>query len=166
MGAIRLVVGMVLATAAAIGLLRANHAVAQTGLPLGIIARGPFIEPTDLRFKTHRDREEVTVVNNSYDVVVRVTRLAPGTNTGWHTHPGPAVVVVNSGTLSLYSGEDPDCQGRVYGPRAAFVDTGQGHVHTGRNEGTDPVELVTTFFDVPPGAGPTIPAADPQNCNF
>jgi quercetin dioxygenase-like cupin family protein len=100
------------------------------------------------------------------DVVVQHVTVAPGGQTGWHTHPGPAVVVVNAGSLTVYDGDDPSCTGTTYAAGQAFIDPGRGHVHIGHNEGTENVELYITFLDVPVGGSQRIDAAAPGNCAF
>ena len=55
--------------------------------------------------------------------------------------------------------------GRTYSTGQAFIDSGQGHVHIGRNlSQSQNLELVATYFDVPPGGAFRIDAADPGNC--
>jgi len=105
--------------------------------------------------------------------VVQQIVIAPGGNTGWHSHPGPVVVVVQAGQLSFYDSEDPTCTVRTYSAGQVFVDSGQGHVHIARNEGSVNLELWATYFDVPPvnpnivGSGAfRIDAPDPGNCSF
>lgn len=51
--------------------------------------------------------------------------------TGWHIHPGPAVVSVTEGELELVNARD--CVTRTYRASDAFIDPGQGNVHTGTN---------------------------------
>ncbi|MFN2511834.1 MAG: cupin domain-containing protein [Pyrinomonadaceae bacterium] len=96
--------------------------------------------------------------------------ILPGGHTGWHSHPGPVVVLVNSGEMSFYDGDDPTCTGRTYSRNQAFVDSGQGHVHIARNEGSEPLELYVTYFDVTPGVPAPgafrIDAPNPGNCSF
>jgi hypothetical protein len=47
------------------------------------------------------------------------------------------------------------------------MDIGQGHVHIGRNQSSSQnVELLVTYFDVPPGGAFRIDAVDPGNCSF
>ena len=43
------------------------------------------------------------------DVYVVENKIAPGGTFGWHSHPGPSIVVVKSGELTLYRGDDPTC---------------------------------------------------------
>jgi hypothetical protein len=89
-------------------------------------------------------------------------------HTGWHTHPGPVVVVVASGELTYYRADDPTCTGITYSAGSAFIDPGHGHVHIARNlSASENLELYATYFEVPPGAGSQrIDAPDPGNCTF
>ena len=91
--------------------------------------------------------------------------IEPGGHTGWHSHPGPALVTIQEGTFTLYDGDDRKRRPHQYGPGQAFVDEGGGHVHIGRNEGTVTVKLLVTFI-VPVGAAPRIDVPDPGNCDF
>jgi len=36
-------------------------------------------------------------------------------NGGWHSHPGPSFIIVKSGTISFYDGDDPTCTAQVVG---------------------------------------------------
>ena len=57
-------------------------------------------------------------------------------STGWHTHPGPSLVIVTQGTVTAYEGDDPTCTPHVYSANGnnAFVDIGSGDVHNIRDE--------------------------------
>src|SRR5262245_25205056 len=87
------------------------------------------------------------------EVADQVLTLQPGGHTGWHSHPGPVLVVIKSGTFTLYNGYDKDCEGQVFEAGSAFVDPSNGYIYIGRNEGTTPVELPATYL-LPLGAGP------------
>ena len=100
------------------------------------------------------------------DTVVMTTTIAPGGSTGWHSHPGPAFIVVTAGTLTVYDGTDPACTPHQYSQGSGFFDPGFGHVHIARNEGTVPVTVVQTYLNVPPGGSPRIDAPAPGNCPF
>ena len=125
-----------------------------------------FADPTDLKFKIKGSSEQVVLVNNAQETVMQQIIIAPGGHTGWHSHPGPVVVVIKSGQMSFYDGDDPTCTVRTYSVGQAFVDSGQGHVHIARNEGAANLELWATYFDVPPGGAFRIDAASPGNCPF
>jgi Cupin domain len=103
---------------------------------------------------------------NTTDVVTLQQTVAPGGSTGWHSHPGPAFIVVAAGTLTLYDGDDPTCTPHTYGPNQGFLDPGFGHVHIARNEGTTEVVVYATYLNVPVGASPRIDAPAPGNCPF
>jgi len=97
---------------------------------------------------------------------VQSKSFAPGWYTGWHTHPGPTLVVVKSGTVTYYDGDDPSCTPHVVPAGEGFVDPGGGHVHIVRNEGTIPAQVFATRI-VPAGETGTrkdVPA--PGNCPF
>ncbi len=132
-----------------------------------ILARGGFADTVDMRFKiTHEGRNAVVNVKDAADTVVQQIQLDAGGQTGWHSHPGPVVVVVKSGALTLYEGDDPTCAGHTYTAGQTFVDPGQGNVHIGRNESDVVTELFVTYFDVPAGGSPRLDASDPGNCPF
>jgi quercetin dioxygenase-like cupin family protein len=106
----------------------------------------------------------VTRGNQPYDAVTQLITIAPGGHTGWHTHPGPAVAIVKSGTLTIYEGDDKSCEGRDYTAGQVYLDRGYGHVHIGRNEGDTALEIYVTYLDVPLGGGVRIDSEDPGNC--
>ena len=131
-------------------------------------ATSGFADPTDLQFRINVSGpgREVIHVRNAEETVVQQIIIAPGGHTGWHSHPGPVVVVVKSGQISFYDGDDPTCTVRTLSAGEAFIDSGQGHVHIARNEGATNLELWATYFDVPPGGAFRIDAASPGNCPF
>ena len=152
-----------LAVVVGMGVVRATHG----GLHPTILARAPFAEPFDMKVKASvAGEQELIQVRDAADVIVQEVIVDPGGFTGWHTHPGPAIVVVKEGTFTYYDGEDPSCAPFPYGPGETFVDLGQGHVHSAWNHSTTtPVKVYVTYFDVPPeSASPLIPAANPGFC--
>ena len=131
-----------------------------------VFARASFADPTDLKFKVKGLGQEVIQVNNAQQTVMQQIVMAPGGNTGWHSHPGPVVVLIKSGQMSLYGSDDPTCTGRTYSAGEAFIDSGQGHVHIARNEGSANLELWVTYFDVPRGGPFRIDVPNSGNCSF
>lgn len=146
---------------AAPSLVHADH-----GLPHGtILARGSFAEATDIKIKsTLGGMFRVTNVKDSQQVIVQEVTIDPLAQTGWHSHHGPVVVVVAAGAMTLYQADDPTCTGEIFETGEVFVDPGQGNVHNARNESGVGVVLYATYFDVPVGAGPAIPGANPGTC--
>jgi quercetin dioxygenase-like cupin family protein len=132
-----------------------------------VVARAGFVDPTDIKFKIDGGPEEVVLAPNAQETVMQQIVIGPGGHTGWHSHPGPVVVLIKTGALTFYSGDDPACTPRTYSAGQAFVDSGQGHVHIARNlSTTDNLELWATYFDVPPGGAFRIDVPDPGNCTF
>ena len=80
-------------------------------------------------------------------VATQTATFAPGATSGWHTHPGRVVTIVKSGTLSLWYSSD--CAKRTYTTGQAVVVPGTGIYDLGRNEGSTPLVIVQTYFDVP-----------------
>jgi len=120
-------------------------------------------EGEDARIKIiAREPVAVFVVHNTFAPVMPNTPIA---STGWHSHPGPSVVVVKTGTATVYEGDDPSCTPHTYPAGTAFIDHGGGHVHLVRNEGTDSLE-VYAFQIIPAGESRRIDAASPGYCPF
>jgi hypothetical protein len=141
-----------------------------------IMARAAFLDSVDIKLKVTHDstgrrqghhEREVIRVRDAGDTVMQQIVIGPGGHTGWHSHPGPAIALVKSGELTLYSSDDPTCTGRTFRAGQAFVDAGQGHVHLGRNQTSQVTEVWVTYLDVPPVTGAVrIDAADPGTCRF
>jgi quercetin dioxygenase-like cupin family protein len=71
--------------------------------------------------------------------IVSRVEIAPGGKLDWHTHPGDEISYVASGVLTLsVAGKQP----QKVGAGGGFV-VPAGAVHSARNDGTVPVELIT-----------------------
>jgi quercetin dioxygenase-like cupin family protein len=101
------------------------------------------------------------------DVVVQHLTVAPGGSSGWHSHPGAAVALVQSGTFNLYRDVRNRCRHSVFVAGSGFVEPA-GQVHLARNESaTTPVEIIVTYFNVPAGTGAVrIDEPDPGVCHL
>lgn len=142
-------------------------ATSGAGINAVIHARAAFVNAVDIKIKVDDGHQEVLHVPNARDTVMQQIVVEPRGHTGWHSHPGPAIALVKSGQLTLYSGDDRKCVGRTYSAGQAFVDSGQGHVHLGANLSfTTSTEIWVTYLDVPPGGSPRIDQADPGHCPF
>jgi quercetin dioxygenase-like cupin family protein len=98
------------------------------------------------------------------DLHVLQNTIVPGGSFGWHSHPGPSLVIVKTGALTLYKGDDPDCTPHVIEAGSGFVDDG-GDVHLVRNEGSIATVVYVTSL-VPRGAMRRIDEPSPGNCPF
>ena len=116
------------------------------------------------KLKTHGD-SDLYVQQNTWD---------PSTcggcvpSTGWHTHPGPSLLIVTQGTVTEYDGDDPSCTPHVYSANGtnAFIDIGGGAVHIIRDESGAVAKTIAVQL-IPAGATrrqDVTPA--PGNCPF
>src|SRR4051812_19695208 len=83
------------------GAIGSALATPGAGIVAAPLARGTLRGHAKLKIRQHRS-----------DVVVQHVTIVPGGTSGWHTHPGPGVVVVNAGSLTVYDGDDPRCRGK------------------------------------------------------
>jgi quercetin dioxygenase-like cupin family protein len=95
--------------------------------------------------------------------VIEVT-VQPGGTGGWHSHLGPSLGIVKSGTATFYQGDDPTCTPHVIPAGSSFVEPA-GKVHTVRNEGSVPLVNVVVQI-LPTGAMRRIDEPSPGNCSF
>jgi quercetin dioxygenase-like cupin family protein len=87
---------------------------------------------------------EATLVGARGQVVVRRITIAPGGTTGWHYHDGELIAAVESGRLTRTLA---DCSTVETPAGTSFVEpAGRGHVHVGRNLGSQPVVLYVTYL--------------------
>jgi quercetin dioxygenase-like cupin family protein len=78
-------------------------------------------------------------------MLVTAITVDPHGSFGWHTHPGPVLVAVGKGTLTVYEPHGRHCSRSTVTAGQAFIEGG-GDVHLARNEGSTPVELNATFL--------------------
>ena len=97
------------------------------------------------------------------DVAMAQITVVPGGSSGWHSHPGGAIVVVKQGTLTVYRSLGSQCQISTYSAGQAFLER-PGDVDQVINTGTIPYVLFVTFPRVPQGDSPRTDEADPGTC--
>jgi quercetin dioxygenase-like cupin family protein len=139
------------------GLLVSVVAVASadpgSGFTSVLIGRGQ----TDQSFQIHQRKGN--------DVVTAQNTLAPGGFSGWHSHPGTVVVVVQSGEFTLFSErvKGGKCTVHTYSAGQVYLEQ-PGDEQNAVNNGTVPAVLGVTFFNVPHGGSNRIERTDPGNC--
>jgi quercetin dioxygenase-like cupin family protein len=99
------------------------------------------------------------------DIYVTRNTIAVDGHSGWHTHPGPSLIIVTVGEIMAYEGDDPTCTPKRYRAGEGFVDPGDGHVHLLRNESGAPAETVAVQF-LPKDATRRLDAPASGNCPF
>jgi quercetin dioxygenase-like cupin family protein len=136
------------------------QATPSSGVTTTTFAIGAFDE-IDAKIVDPKFQVRISTKGTS-DVHVLENRLAPGATFGWHSHPGPSLVVVKTGALWVYTADEPGCTPEIVQAGHGFVDGGSD-VHMVRNEG--PVETVVYVVSiVPTGATRRIDQPAPAGC--
>jgi quercetin dioxygenase-like cupin family protein len=152
---------------AALGLSSSEDYIGIQGVTVQPLARGGFPDTIDGMFRINLAGSSGTTVANihdSKDVVVAKLTFDPHGFVGWHTHPGPAVVTIAQGELTIVN--ESDCTPRLYAAGKAFLDPGQGNIHIAVNDTEAEVVVYATFIDIPPGMGPTELLETPGDCSL
>jgi quercetin dioxygenase-like cupin family protein len=97
------------------------------------------------------------------DIVMAQITVNPGGSSGWHSHPGGAIVVVEEGSLTAYRSIGSQCEPTTYSAGQAFIER-PGEVMQVINTGTAPYVLFVTFPRVPQGDSARIDSPDPGTC--
>lgn len=134
-----------LAAALAVGAYGPGAARAQATPQINVLTQGSNSDPkVDLRLK-------------GPSTVLQTQLIFPsGSEIGWHMHPGPVVVVVNTGTLTEIHSDG--CTTEHLAGSAFYEEAGVVHNAVNRSGGV--TELYATFL-LPSGTPPLIPEPDP-----
>ncbi len=98
------------------------------------------------------------------DVVVALNTFAVGGSSGWHSHPGGAIVVVQQGELTLYRSVGKHCESTRYTAGQSFLERAND-VQNGVNTGSIQTIVYVLFPGVPAGGSPKEDdATDPGTC--
>ncbi|MFM0736266.1 cupin domain-containing protein [Paraburkholderia xenovorans] len=87
--------------------------------------------------RTEITRSDVSVPGRQ--AIVSRLEIAPGGKLGWHTHPGDEIGYVTSGVLTLMVAGN---EARKVAAGGGFV-VPAGAVHSARNDGALPVQVIT-----------------------
>jgi quercetin dioxygenase-like cupin family protein len=156
-----------------VAVVLATGIVVVAGASVAIAAHVPEIDPTTVPtgfFVAHNYVADFPVAPiaravrpNGADVFVQHLRLNANQVSAWHTHPGPVIVTVRSGSLTYQTAASNTCRDRVYSAGQGFVDPGFGHVHR-VIAGPSGVDIYATFL-LPPGSeNHLIEASAPAEC--
>lgn len=132
-----------------------------------LLARSTFSDPKDQNLNVMRitDGWHVDIKSKpAMDIAVQSINFPAGSNSGWHSHPGPVFIQVASGTMTFYESDDPTCTPEIRTAGQGYLDVGD-HAHIARNESNLPAVNIVTYF-APPNATLKIPQPTPGNCPF
>jgi quercetin dioxygenase-like cupin family protein len=126
--------------------MSAMGAAGAADLAVTQLGAGAFVGPGHYHGH-HMHSSEVSPLEAGSDVLFSSYRVEPGGSSGWITHRSQ-FVIVNSGTLSYYEGQDGKCvKTDEYGPHTAYYHG--PHTHLAVNEGKEPLTLTIVHFNVP-----------------
>lgn len=136
------------AAIAAMGVLAASTALVAASAGSNI-AGTKLADGTADGFKVNIPDEVKLEAKGGLWVYDQSVTIQPGGHTGWHTHPGPVLVNVVSGTFRV---QEADCSWEDYVPGRTFVDQGGSNVHIGRNPSGEVNTVLSVTYLVPAGA--------------
>jgi len=126
-------------------------ATAPSGLTNTPLARGIFSSDGTLPLQA------------GADVVMAQITVVPGGSSGWHSHPGGAIIVIKEGELTVHRAIGSQCQVDTYSAGQAFVER-PGEVDQVVNTGTIPYTVFVTFPRVPHGDSARTDEPNPGTC--
>jgi len=97
------------------------------------------------------------------DIVVSKITVVPGGSSGWHSHPGGAIVVVQQGEITIYESVGNHCDITTYTQGQSFIER-PGEVVDAVNTGATNFILFVTFPGVPVGGSSRIDQPNPGTC--
>jgi hypothetical protein len=127
-----------------------------SGITATLLSRGTIAKP----FEAEAAGIELEA-DRVIDVAVVHFALEPLGTTGWHVHPGPAVVTVKEGTVTL---THRNGRSTSYQSGQTFIEAGPRDLVSVRNTGGTPAQVVVTFF-VPTGVELATPKPAPTGCS-
>ena len=138
------------------GLIAAFNAVPGAATPPSGLTNVTLARGTDLSDGT-------IPIQEGTDVVMAEITVVPGGSSGWHSHPGGAIIVIKQGDLAVNRSIGSQCETTSYTAGQAFIER-PGEVDDVVNTGTIPYVLLVTFPRVPQGGSARIDQPDPGTC--
>jgi len=129
--------------------------IALATLPSGLV-NVPLARGTDVS-------EGTLPLQIGTDVAMAQITVDPAGSSGWHSHPGGAIIVMKTGELTLYRAVGGQCQINTYSAGHMFIER-PGEVDNVVNTGTIPYVLFVTFSLVTQGPPPRTDEPDPGTC--
>ena len=97
------------------------------------------------------------------DVVVSKIVVEIGGSSGWHSHPGGAIAVVQQGQITTYRSVGGHCDVTTYTAGQSFLERPSDTLNA-VNNGSIQTIIYATFPGVPAGGSPRIDRPDPGTC--
>ena len=129
-----------------------STSVDPTTVPLGTLAGKTVLNVLSVSAFTRAINQD-----HGSNAVLQHLTFAPNQSTGWHTHPGPNIVIVMTGSITL---TDDHCNVTTYGPGEGFATGLKVHEAVAGPDGGD----FYTFYLLPASADVLRTTVNPPNC--
>lgn len=106
----------------------------STPVPPASAAIGTLVGKTELNVLSVDAFTRAINQAHGSNAVLQHLHFAPGQSTGWHTHPGPNIAMIVTGSLTLI---DQHCYETNYGPGQGLVTGLDVHEAIAGSEGAD-----------------------------
>lgn len=108
-------------------------------------ARGELVDrPLDVNMKFENGSRIRLDSKGPIEVVTQRIVATPGATFGWHSHSGPTVVTIFSGTMSFYHAEH--CTTEITYEQGDSFSNLPSEIHLARNEGTVDLVVYASYF--------------------
>jgi quercetin dioxygenase-like cupin family protein len=134
--------------------------VAVNAVPAAATPSGGF-HPTELARGTDMSHGTLPITEGLQVVVTTIT-LDSGGFSGWHSHPGGAIVVIKAGEVTFHVSVGNHCEVTTYKAGQAFIER-PGEVGIAV-AGSNGAIIYATFPGVPAGGLTKIDQPDPGTC--
>jgi hypothetical protein len=145
-------------------------ATAQSGQTTTTLATAPL---APFAIKSHYRPDPQTSPPTSWSAFLKTksvtdgyvvdNNFTAGGTTGWHTHQGPSLIFVVSGTITNYRDAKGVCSAVNYPAGSAFIDAGGNDIHMLKNNTTSPAETIAVQL-IPHGLARRIDEPQPGDC--
>jgi quercetin dioxygenase-like cupin family protein len=127
-------------------------------------AATPSTSVTNVSLARGTDQTAGTIpLQEGTDVVAAQITIQPGGSSGWHMHPGGAIVIVKQGQVTVYRSIGSKCEATIYIAGQAFIER-PGEVHDAVSTGSVAYVAFATYVRVSPGGATRINMPDPGTC--
>jgi quercetin dioxygenase-like cupin family protein len=103
------------------------------------------------------------VLQAGTDTVISKNVVEVGGSSGWHSHPGGAIVVVQEGQITTYRSVGNHCDVTTYTTGQSFLERPSDTLNA-VNTGSIQTIIFAAFPGVPAGGSPRIDRPDPGTC--
>ena len=111
-------------------------------------ARGTLVDrPLDVNWHFGPGSKIKLQSSGPMEVAYQRIVATPGSTFGWHSHPGPTIVTILSGTMSFYHAED--CTHKITYTAGQSFSNMPDEIHLARNEGTVDLVVYASYY-LPP----------------